>query len=97
MIPTSIHCRSRRFDAEETDNSLTLLTENHRQLTPTTRVRKIPWSRKWHPTPVFLLRKPHGQRNLVGYSPRGHKESDMTENACTHAHKKQRWLLPVIR
>ena len=31
-------------------------------------VRKIPWRRKWHPTPLFLPGKPHGQRNLVGYS-----------------------------
>ena len=31
-------------------------------------VRKIPWSRKWQPTPVFLPGKSHGQRSLVGYS-----------------------------
>ena len=35
--------------------------------------------RKWQPTPVFLPGESHGRRNLVGYSPRGHKESDMTE------------------
>ena len=39
-------------------------------------VRKIPWRRSWQPTPVFLLGKSHGQRNLVGYSPWGWKESD---------------------
>ena len=27
-------------------------------------VRKIPWSRKWQPTPVFLPGKFHGQRSL---------------------------------
>ena len=32
-------------------------------------VRKIPWSRKWQPTPVFLPGKSHGQRSLAGYSP----------------------------
>ena len=42
-------------------------------------VGKIPWRRKWHPTPVFLLGKSHGGRSLAGYSPWGHKESDMTE------------------
>ena len=42
-------------------------------------VRKIPGKRKWQPTPVFLPEKSHGQRNLVGYSPWGHKESDPTE------------------
>ena len=31
------------------------------------------------PTPVLLLGKSHGQRSLVGYSPRGHKELDTTE------------------
>ena len=30
-------------------------------------------------TPIFLLGEFHGQRNLVGYSPWGHKESDTTE------------------
>ena len=41
-------------------------------------VEKIPWKRKWQPTPVLLPRKSHGQRSLVGYSPWGHKELDMT-------------------
>ena len=40
---------------------------------------KIPWKRKWQTTPVFLPGKSHGQRTLVGYSPQGCKESDMTE------------------
>ena len=35
--------------------------------------------REWQPTPVFLPGKFHGQRNLTGYSPRGCKELDMTE------------------
>ena len=42
-------------------------------------VGKMPWRREWQPTPVFLPREFHGQRNLVGYSPLGRKESDMTE------------------
>ena len=40
---------------------------------------KIPWRRALQPTPVFLPGESHGQRSLVGYSPRGRKESDMTE------------------
>ena len=36
-------------------------------------IGKIPWRRKWQPTPVFLPGKFHGQRSLEGYSPRGHK------------------------
>ena len=42
-------------------------------------VGKIPWRRKGQPTPVFLPGECHGRRSLVGYSPRGHKESDTTE------------------
>ena len=41
---------------------------------------KIPWRRKWHPTPVPLPGKSFRWRNLVGYSPWGHKVSDMTEH-----------------
>ena len=47
-------------------------------------VGKIPWRRVWQPTPIFLPGKFHGQKNLGGYSPWGHKELDMTELACTH-------------
>ena len=49
-------------------------------------VGKIPWKRKWQPTAVFLLGKFHGQRSLTGYSPLGHKESDMIEKLNTHTH-----------
>ena len=41
-------------------------------------VRKIPWRRKWQPTPVFLPGKFQGHRSLAGYSPRGCKELDTT-------------------
>ena len=36
-------------------------------------VGKIPWRRKWKPTPVFLPGKPHGQRSLASYSAWGCK------------------------
>ena len=39
-------------------------------------VGKISWKGECQPTPVFLPGQPHGQKSLVGYSPRGHKESD---------------------
>ena len=45
-------------------------------------VRKIPWRRKWQPTPVFLPEKFYGQRNLAAYSPWGLKELDISEH-CT--------------
>ena len=53
-------------------------------------VRKIPWRRKWQPTPVFLPGKFHEPRRLVGYSPWGHKESDMTEQL--HFHFSRLWF-----
>ena len=40
---------------------------------------KIPWRRKWQPTPVLMPGKSHGQRSLVGCSPWGRKELDTTE------------------
>ena len=49
-------------------------------------MRKIPWRRKWLPTPVFLTGKARRYRRLAGYSPWGHKESNMTENLSIHAH-----------
>ena len=47
-------------------------------------VRKIFCGRKWRPIPVFLPGKSHGQRSLVSYSPKGHKELDRTDYTHTH-------------
>ena len=51
-------------------------------------VGKIPWRRKWKPTPVFLPGKSHGQRSLVGYSPWGPKK--VRQDLATKQTKK--WL-----
>ena len=40
--------------------------------------------RQWHPTPVLLPEKSHGQRSLVGCSPWGLEESDTTERLYFH-------------
>ena len=54
-----------------------------------------PWRRKWQPTPVSLPGEFHGQRSLVGYSPRDRKESDTTERRhVTHFilyHWRRKW------
>ena len=42
------------------------------------------WRRKWQPTPVFLPGESHGWRSLVGCSPWGREESDMTERLHFH-------------
>ena len=49
--------------------------------------RKDPLERKWQPTLVFLPGESHGWWGLVGYSPRGCKESDTTErlHSLTHS------------
>ena len=44
-----------------------------------TPVQSLSRRREWQPSPVFLPGESHGQRNLAGYSPGGHKESDTTE------------------
>ena len=46
-------------------------------------VGKIWWRREWQSVPVFLPGEFHGQRSPVGYSPWGHKKSDMAER-LTH-------------
>ena len=48
-------------------------------------VGENPWRTAWQLTPVFLPGESHGQRSLAGYSPQGHKESDMTERQYSTA------------
>ena len=62
-------------------------------------IRKNLWRGTWQPTIVFLPGKFHGQRNLAGYSPWGHKVLDTTE----HAHPdppaigwRFPWTLPQV-
>ena len=54
-------------------------------------VGKIPWRRKWQPTPLFWPGKSHGQRSPEGHSPWGHQESDTTEQACSAWHSLTWW------
>ena len=59
-------------------------------------VEKIPWRRKWQPTPEFLPKKSHGQRSLAGYSPWGRKESDTMTQLNTHACTKVAFSHSVV-
>ena len=54
-------------------------------------VRKIPWRRKWQPTPIFSPGKSHGQRSLAGYNPWDHKESDTTEKLSSYTQLDAWW------
>ena len=48
------------------------------------KLMSIDWRRQWHPTPVLLPRKSHGQRSRIGCSLWGHKELDTTERLPFH-------------
>ena len=52
------------------------------------------WRRKWKPTPALLPGKCHGWRSLVGYSPWGRKESDMTEQLHFTSLHERFWGCP---
>ena len=55
-------------------------------------VKKIPWRKKWQPTLVFFPGKFHRQRSLMGYSPWGLKESDMTEFTSKQVNGIIKWM-----
>ena len=60
-------------------------------------VRKILWRRKWHPTPVFLSGKSHGQRTLAGYSGVTKGRTQLSDWGHTHQNqdKDHRGLGPL--
>ena len=56
-------------------------------------VRKIPWRRKWQPTPVFLPGgESHGQRSLGSYGPWGRKR--VGHDLATKQQQQQKLLIP---
>ena len=59
-------------------------------------VGKIPWRRKWEPTPVFLPGKSHGQRSLVGDSPWGHKRVGCRKNQSVYRFLICIWFLFIL-
>ena len=54
-------------------------------------IRKIPWRRKWQPTPVFLPKKSHGQRSLAGYNPWSHRVRHdwLSTHACNNRERSK--------
>ena len=77
--------RSKRYFNGAFPMALCLQCRRHRTLGFDPWVGKIPWRRKWQPTPVFLPGESHGQWSLAGYTLWGRKESDVTE-VTYHAH-----------
>ena len=68
---------------------MVLVVKNHlpMQETEEMQVRSLVWEdplEEGIPTPVFLPGESHGLRNLAGYSPQSHKESDTSEHTHTH-------------
>ena len=57
-------------------------------------IGKIPWKRKWQPTPVFLPRKFHRQRNLAGHSLWGRKRAG--HDLGTKQQKHQLYSRPIM-
>ena len=66
------------------DGKVSVCSEGDTGSIPSSISRKIPWRRKWQPTPVPLPGKFHGWRSLVGYSLWGCKEWGMTERLHFH-------------
>ena len=60
-------------------------------------VGKIPWRRAWQPTPVSLPGEFHAQRSLVGYSPWGRKELNMTEWLTLSISTQLNSLFTIVR
>ena len=60
-------------------------------------VAKIPCRRKWHPTPIFLPGKFHGQRSLVDYRPYSVPESQTWLSNGEHTQRSQTCTIPFSK
>ena len=81
QISITDHCSAKRrgFPVGSDCKEPACQCRRHRRLRFDPWLGKIPWRRERQPTPVSLPGESQGQRSLVGYSPWGHRESDMTE------------------
>ena len=78
---------SKWFQYATKDKKSTALLEHFQHLKSFRIIRRRRW---WHPTPVLLPGKSHGRRSLVGCSPWGLEELDMTE--WLHFHFSLSWI-----
>ena len=78
--------------------SLVAQTVKHLSAVQETWVLSLGWEdpleKEMATTPILLPGEPHGGRSLVGYSPWGRKESDMTEqlHSLTHSTMQETWV-----
>ena len=77
ILPQYMGCRS--FPGGASGKEPTCLRRSDKRHRFDTWVVKIPWRKGWQPTPVFVPGESHEQGSLVGYSPWGRKELDMTD------------------
>ena len=61
--------REMGFPGDASDKETTCQFRRHKRRGFDLWARKIPWRRKRHPSPEFLLKEFHGQRSLVDYRP----------------------------
>ena len=80
VLGSSDSCENIQKQKAETKNKQFLVVANYKDGQVRCLGQEDPWKRKWLPIPVFLTGKSHEQRSLVGCSPQGRKESDMTEH-----------------
>ena len=63
-------------------------------------VGKTPWKRAWQSTPVFLPGESHGQRSLVGYSPKVIKSQTRLRDehwaVCRTLPLERLWLILTV-
>ena len=60
-------------------------------------LRRSPGGGHGNSLQYFCLENPHGQRNLVGYSPWGHTEADTAEVTEHASHENSPWFGAQIR
>ena len=77
ILPQYMGCRS--FPGGASGKEPTWLRRSGKRHRFDPWVGKIPWRKGWQPTPVFVPGESHEQGSLVGYSPWGRKELDMTD------------------
>ena len=77
--PRLISFRMDWLDLLAVQGTLKSLLQHHSAKASILRCSDFFCRRQWHPTPVLLPGKSHGQWSLVGCSPLGCKESDVTE------------------
>ena len=90
MFKSIMPARDKGFPGGSVVENLPVMQEH--RLSPW--VWKIPWRRKWQPTPIFLPGKSHGQRSLADYGPWGRKESDMSQELNNNNSERQQHKIP---